>query len=644
MGEFKNPSEQQNKTAAPIQAPEEVGNSSKLAYVDTRSSTAQLISLQAAADGRGNRSTTTQLQAKAWNYAGNSRIAQLQALADARTTAAKTAPIQRAENKTGLPDQLKSGMESISGLSLNDVKVHRNSDKPAQLQAHAYAQGTDIHLGPGQEKHLPHELGHVVQQKQGRVKPTVQLKGKVNINDDPGLEKEADVLGAKALQGKFITPNTSAKKSSLTIPNQTFQLAKESQGSRLDGPDSEEPEGNEVDLDELDLDEDLLETTREIAVMLVRVQEYLKKESKESQGLSLDGIDAEEPEGNEVDLDEPENIELDQLAPKSKKPAPKKSLDGPAVEEESSLENGAELFQALNGAGSTMSFGGAIGDTKKVLGGKEFEKTSVGGALGASKEPDGGYEPVNDLGAKNVTGIGKDGVDWNAIGTIVAQSGQLASAGIDGVQIVRNLMNNGKGTITQKNDRATDTKNRIKQVGVTTATVIFAPTIAAASYTIKETQNLIEAGIYLDKLTKFGVTDPEVKRCVDLYKFKAQKTVAKTGLKVATGATLAAASVPTAATPVLLLAGTLFGMTVPAYESMSKTRKWFSKLPNPRKESVSKLFDLVKDSNSEAIELCKAVFFNESEWLEIEQLLGMFNEDVEAAKDSFIERVMSKTK
>jgi len=38
----------------------------------------------------------------------------------------------------------------------------------------------------------------VVQQKQGRVKPTVQLKGKVYINDDPGLEKEADVMGNKA--------------------------------------------------------------------------------------------------------------------------------------------------------------------------------------------------------------------------------------------------------------------------------------------------------------------------------------------------------------------------------------------------------------------------------------------------------------
>ncbi|MFN9682245.1 MAG: DUF4157 domain-containing protein, partial [Bacteroidota bacterium] len=56
-----------------------------------------------------------------------------------------------------LPFQLKSGIEQLSGISMGDVKVHHNSDKPAQLQAHAYAQGTDIHLAKGQEKHLPHE-------------------------------------------------------------------------------------------------------------------------------------------------------------------------------------------------------------------------------------------------------------------------------------------------------------------------------------------------------------------------------------------------------------------------------------------------------------------------------------------------------
>ncbi|MBQ4820690.1 DUF4157 domain-containing protein [Aquimarina sp. MMG016] len=112
-----------------------------------------------------------------------------------------TKPIQR-KNNTGLPDNLKSGIENLSGYSMDDVKVHYNSSKPAQLQAHAYAQGTDIHLAPGQEKHLPHEAWHVVQQKQGRVQPTRQLKSKVNINDDVGLEKEADVMGARALQEK----------------------------------------------------------------------------------------------------------------------------------------------------------------------------------------------------------------------------------------------------------------------------------------------------------------------------------------------------------------------------------------------------------------------------------------------------------
>ncbi|WP_293112761.1 DUF4157 domain-containing protein [Moorena sp. SIO4G3] len=102
-------------------------------------------------------------------------------------------------NKTGLPDKLKAGVENLSGYSLDDVRVHYNSPKPAQLQALAYTQGTDIHVASGQEKHLPHEAWHVVQQMQGRVKPTMQMKG-LEINDDVGLEREADVMGEKATQ------------------------------------------------------------------------------------------------------------------------------------------------------------------------------------------------------------------------------------------------------------------------------------------------------------------------------------------------------------------------------------------------------------------------------------------------------------
>ena len=125
-----------------------------------------------------------------------------QKLANSRLQAQKTPQLQatqKKENNTGLPGKLKAGIENLSGYSMDDVKVHYNSSKPSQLQAHAYAQGPDIHLAPGQEKHLPHETWHTVQQMQGRVEPTVQSKG-VAINDDTVLEHEADVMGAKALQ------------------------------------------------------------------------------------------------------------------------------------------------------------------------------------------------------------------------------------------------------------------------------------------------------------------------------------------------------------------------------------------------------------------------------------------------------------
>lgn len=102
-------------------------------------------------------------------------------------------------NRTGLPDQLKAGIEALSGISLDDVKVHYNSPQPAQLNAHAYAQASNIHIAPGQEKHLAHEAWHVVQQAQGRVRPTMQMRGAVHVNDDDGLEREADLMGAKAL-------------------------------------------------------------------------------------------------------------------------------------------------------------------------------------------------------------------------------------------------------------------------------------------------------------------------------------------------------------------------------------------------------------------------------------------------------------
>jgi len=114
-------------------------------------------------------------------------------------------PLQReqentaAANNTGIPDSLKNGIESLSGMDVSEVRVHYNSSRPAQLNALAYAQGNQIHLGSGQEKHLAHETWHTVQQRMGRVQPTMRMGGE-QINDDAGLEHEADVMGEKALR------------------------------------------------------------------------------------------------------------------------------------------------------------------------------------------------------------------------------------------------------------------------------------------------------------------------------------------------------------------------------------------------------------------------------------------------------------
>lgn len=104
-------------------------------------------------------------------------------------------------DETGMPDSLKAGIEALSGMDLSGVRVHANSGQPARFNALAYAQGHRIHLGPGQERHLPHEAWHVVQQAQGRVKPTRQMEGGIPLNDDQGLEREADVMGGKAAAG-----------------------------------------------------------------------------------------------------------------------------------------------------------------------------------------------------------------------------------------------------------------------------------------------------------------------------------------------------------------------------------------------------------------------------------------------------------
>lgn len=156
-------------------------------------------------------------------------------------TAQFRSPVQKKVNQTGLSDTLKSGIERLSGISMDHVKVYFNSDKPARVQAHAYTQGAEIHVAPGQERHLPHEAWHVVQQAQGRVKPSLQMNG-VMINDDVKLEKEADIMGSKALAvgSKVSTPMPVLRKawSSVHFPAQLYMIYR---GMKAETPGGDRP-------------------------------------------------------------------------------------------------------------------------------------------------------------------------------------------------------------------------------------------------------------------------------------------------------------------------------------------------------------------------------------------------------------------
>lgn len=104
----------------------------------------------------------------------------------------------------GLPPQLQTGLERLSGLSLGGVRVHYDSPTPSALDALAFTQGTDIHVAPGRESALAHEAWHVVQQQQARVRQTTALQGTA-VNDDPVLEQEATTMGARAASGRWST-------------------------------------------------------------------------------------------------------------------------------------------------------------------------------------------------------------------------------------------------------------------------------------------------------------------------------------------------------------------------------------------------------------------------------------------------------
>jgi hypothetical protein len=131
------------------------------------------------------------------------------------------APIQRKEHGptegaasqpargggTQMAPAVRAGMEASFGADFSAVRIHEGP-QAAAMGAQAYTQGTDIHFQPGgYDPHSPqgrellgHELTHVVQQGQGRVEATTQLKGAA-VNASPALEREADEMGSRVASG-----------------------------------------------------------------------------------------------------------------------------------------------------------------------------------------------------------------------------------------------------------------------------------------------------------------------------------------------------------------------------------------------------------------------------------------------------------
>jgi hypothetical protein len=101
-----------------------------------------------------------------------------------------------------LPDALRSQMEQALGANFSDVRVHVGPQAQS-IGAIAFTAGSDLYFAPGRfqpdtaagRRLLGHELAHVVQQRQGRVRGGA---GAVTVVQDAVLEAEAERAGVRA--------------------------------------------------------------------------------------------------------------------------------------------------------------------------------------------------------------------------------------------------------------------------------------------------------------------------------------------------------------------------------------------------------------------------------------------------------------
>lgn len=108
-----------------------------------------------------------------------------------------------------LPSDLQTNMENSLGHDFSNVNIQKDSQEAADMHARAFTKGDSVHFAPGefdphseQGKNLiGHEFTHVAQQRSGAVQPTRVMGKGLQLNDNQGLEHEADHFGRKAAKG-----------------------------------------------------------------------------------------------------------------------------------------------------------------------------------------------------------------------------------------------------------------------------------------------------------------------------------------------------------------------------------------------------------------------------------------------------------
>jgi len=165
----------------------------------------------------GKQTTVPQLPGRPMQFAAHGKQTLTEQLPGPPTQFKAAAP---ADGRPGEPPRIESGggqplpgdlrvqMERSMGEDFSSVRVHQGKHVN-QMGALALTQGDQLHFAPGQyqpgsssgDQLIGHELAHVKQQRQGRVAATTQAKG-VAVNNDTGLEAEADTWGSMAAHGE----------------------------------------------------------------------------------------------------------------------------------------------------------------------------------------------------------------------------------------------------------------------------------------------------------------------------------------------------------------------------------------------------------------------------------------------------------